>query len=147
MWTRKPQNGVPGRGDMSGGLPDCFLYVPGSGSVTIQPGTCSGGGLFHKSGRASSTAHFAISLPGSHLAVVDRPASDDTAGTSRTIATPPFLPLYRQAVGWASSRPCSTACIPPLGVAIVLFIPAGRLRPRPRTQPLSGRETRRRKTP
>ena len=57
MWTCKPQNGVPGGGDMSGGKLDRFLCLPGS------------------RGR------------------------DDPAEKGRTIATPPFLPLYRHAWG------------------------------------------------
>ena len=69
--------------------------------------------MFQDAAFVCSTPHFAISLPGSHLAVVDRPASDDTAGTSRTIATPPFLPLYRHAGGGVCSRVCSKPC-PPL---------------------------------
>ena len=84
---------------MSGGKLDRFCAFRGLGAVTIQRGTSSGGGMFQDSGWGCSTPHFAISLPGSHLAVVDRPASDDTAGTSRTIATPHLLPLVRHAWG------------------------------------------------
>ena len=103
--------------------------------------------MFHESGVGCSTPHFAISLPGSHLAVVDRQASAAPAGTSGTEATPPLLPLVRHAVGGACSRPCSIPCTPPLGVASVQFIPAGRLRTKLRTQTPNWRETRRRKTP
>ena len=124
---------------MSGGLLDRFCAFRGLGAVPIQLVTNSGGGLLHDSVVICYKPHFAISLPGSHLAVVDRPTSDDTAGTSRTIATPPFLPLVRHAVVGVCYRVCYIPCPPPLGVAIVLFIPAGRLRPRPRTQPPSGR--------
>ena len=129
MWTCKPQNGVPGRGDMSGGKLDRFCAFRGLGAVPIQNVTSSGGGMLQESALGCYKPHFAISLPGSHLAVVDRTASDDTDGTSRTIATPPFLPLYRQAGAGGCYRVCYKPCPPPLGVAIVQFIPAGRLRP------------------
>ena len=89
-----------------------FCAFRGLGAVTIQRGTSSGGGMFQDSGWGCSTPHFAISLPGSHLAVVDRPASDDTAGTSRTIATPHLLPLVRHAWGGSCYRPCYMACAP-----------------------------------
>ena len=55
--------------------------------------------MFHESGVGCSKPHFAISLPGSHLAVVDRQASAAPAGTSGTEATPPLLPLVRHAGG------------------------------------------------
>ena len=55
--------------------------------------------MFHESGVGCSKPHFAISLPGSHLAVVDRPERAAPAGTSWTEATPPFLPLVRHAGG------------------------------------------------
>ena len=114
---------------MSGGKLDRFCAFRGLGAVPIQLVTNSGGGLLHDSVVICYKPHFAISLPGSHLAVVDRPTSDDTDGTSRTIATPPFLPLVRHAVVGVCYRVCYIPCPPPLGVAIVQFIPAGRLRP------------------
>ena len=46
MWTCKPQNGVPGGGDMSGGKLDRFCAFRGLGAVTIQRGTSSGGVMF-----------------------------------------------------------------------------------------------------
>ena len=68
--------------------------------------------MFHESGVGCSKPHFAISLPGSHLAVVDRPARAAPAGTCGTEATPPLLPLVRHAGGGACSRPCSIPCTP-----------------------------------
>ena len=113
MWTCKPQNGGPGGGDMSGGKLDRFCAFRGLGAVPIQLVTNSGGGMLQESALGCYKPHLAISLPGSHLAVVDRPASDDTAGTSRTIATPHFFPLYRQAGVGVCYRVCYKPC-PPL---------------------------------
>ena len=63
---------------MSGGKLDRFCAFRGLGAVPIQRVTKSGGGCY-KNRFVCYTPHFAISLPGSHLAVVDRPASDDTS--------------------------------------------------------------------
>ena len=132
MWTCKPQNRVPGGGVKSGGKLTRYLCLLGS-RARVAPAwnILRGGAMFHESGVGCSKPHFAISLPGSHLAVVDRQASAAPAGTSGTEATPPLLPLVRHAVGGACSRPCSIPCTPPLGVASVQFIPAGRLRTKP----------------
>ena len=106
---------------MSGGKAGRFCAFRGLGAVPIQLVTNSGGGCYMIRLVICYKPHFAISLPGSHLAVVDRPASDDTAGTSRTIATPPFCLCIGTQCG-GCYRVCYKPCPPPLGVAIVLFI-------------------------
>ena len=55
--------------------------------------------MFPESAVVCFHTHFVISLPVSHLAVVDRTARAAPAGTSGTEATPPFLPLVRHARG------------------------------------------------
>ena len=44
MWTCKPQNVVPGRGDMSGVLLDRFLCLPGSRGRVAPEGNIVRGG-------------------------------------------------------------------------------------------------------
>ena len=128
---------------MSGGKLDRFCAFRGLGAVPIQLVTNSGGGLLHDSVVICYKPHFAISLPGSHLAVVDRPASDDTAGTSRTIATPHFLPLYRHAGVGVCYRVCYKPCTPPFGGRYRPIYPCGKASVTDPKRAL----TRRRKTP
>ncbi len=62
-----------------------------------QPETYSEGGLFPFWRWVCFPAHFAISLPRSYLAAVDRPDRTAPEVRGRTGATPPFLPLERHA--------------------------------------------------
>ena len=78
---------------MSGGKLDRFLCLPGSrGRADPAWNILVGGGHVPRIWRLFvPQPHFAISLPGSHLAVVDRPASAAPAGTSGTDSDPPFF--------------------------------------------------------
>ena len=99
--------------------------------------------MFPESAVVCFHTHFVISLPVSHLAVVDRTASAAPAGTSGDGSDPPFYAAGAARKGRVCFLVCFLVTTPLSGVASVQFIPAGRLR----TQTTRGRETRRRKTP
>ena len=106
---------------------DGYYYTPCTMPVPIQNVTRSEGMVLQESAMGCSTAHYPISLLGSYLSVIARPARADPAEKGRTGATPPLLPLYRHAGKGGCYSRCSTAYTPLWGVAPVQFIPAGRL--------------------
>ena len=89
----KRTNGVPPRG----AIQDGFLTRRARCRCRSSGKLSQGGGCFPILQCGVSTAHVPISLPRRYLSVIARPALADPAEKGRTGATPPFLPLYRQA--------------------------------------------------
>ena len=105
---------------------DGYYYTPCTMPVPIQNVTRSEGRVLQESAMGCSTAHIPISLLGSYLSVIARPARADPAEKGRTGATPLFLPLYRHAGRGGCYSRCSTACPLPFGGRSRPIYPCGK---------------------
>ena len=103
------RNGVP----ISGAIQDCFCCASCTMPVPMQPGTQTRGGVYQDSVMRCTSTIVPIYLPQRGLSVIARPARTDPAEKGRTGATPPFLPLYRQA-GRGGGVPAGVPPPPPL---------------------------------
>ena len=87
--------------------------------------------MFHESGVGCSKPHFAISLPGSHLAVVGRQASAAPAGTSWTEVDPPFFAAGAARSGGGMFQAMFHTLYPPFGGRFRPIYPCGKASAKP----------------
>ena len=93
MWTCKPQNGVPGGGDISGGKLDRFLCVPGSRVRVAPEGNIAQGGGYVSRNRLVVCFHgsFCYLAAGAVTWQCGRPDSAGrTSRNERDGSDPPF---------------------------------------------------------